>query len=516
VKTRDERWRWLWEDEDPLEEDVLGELVGEEGQRPSTLVPPPQVTTEDVWAWIASDEDLIDRDVLDIESSPQAPPSEAPPSEAPPSEAPPSEYPPPPPGVTSWVELLKFQITPESQPPEPSESASRAEEPRSADASATHAPPAPAAEEPRSAHVSGSATTTVEEPVEAEPRREPRLMWGRRGRFLALLAVVAVVGTVAPRVFPAVLPGAGPRSSGAPPPEQTVVAWTIRLEGTPEATFVTVLAAGVRPPVAVAVPADVTINVPGQGLGTVGEAAAGGDSGLVEVALENLTGVPIDASIGSQGTDLQAGIDALGTIEVADDQLLNGEQVVQYLTTLGPAALPDEPFLRWQDVLDGILRAVAVHPEAVSAFPEALRPVLLASSPEPADLYALPVIDLGAGLVRPDQKALDRFVKEHFLPPATAEVRLVVLNGVGTPGLGEEVARILVPQGYRLMSSANANTFDVKTTKVIASSGDDLASAQQARDLLGVGQVFLGFSRLADVTIVVGRDFVASHHLGGA
>jgi hypothetical protein len=521
VRTSDEVWRWIWEDEDILDEDVLGDLLGPEGGRPTALVPPPQVTTEDVWAWIASDDDLIDREVLDLPAAqePSASRAEETPSadassfhpESPPEAARP-EYPPPPPGVTSWVELLAPRPTPDqASPVEPSASASPAEEPRSADASGFPAPPAPSTEGARPADASGAPA-----PVETEPRREPNLTRGRRGRFLALLAVVAVVGTVGPRVFPAVLPGAGPRSSGVPPPEQTVVAWTVRLEGTPEATFVTVLAAGVRPPVAVAVPADVTINVPGQGLATVGEAAAGGDTGLVEVALENLTGVPIDASIGSQGTDLQAGVDALGTIEVADDQLLNGEQVLQYLTSLGPAALPDEPFLRWQDVLDGILRAVAVHPEAVAAFPEALRPVLLASSPEPADLYALPVIDLGAGLVRPDEKALDRFVKEHFLPPATAEVRLVVLNGVGTPGLGEEVARILVPQGYRLMSSANANTFDVKTTKVIASSGDDLASAQQARDLLGVGQVFLGFSRLADVTIVVGRDFVASHHLGGA
>lgn len=478
MKRSDELWGWIWEDEDPLAA-ALNDLMGEEAGRPTALLPPPRGTTEEVWEWVASDEEVIDRDVLDL---PEEPLPASPEREAP-GPARPS-------GPVSWVDLLS--------PPEPE----------------VEPEPEPELEVVEAVRLPELIRLPAAPEQEAEPHREPRRAWGRRGRFLALLAVMAVVGAVAPRVAPVVLPGPAPAAPG-PPPDQVVVAWTIRMEQTPGATFVAVLASGARPPVAVAVPAAVTINVPGQGLGTVGEAAAGGDAGLVEVALENLLGVPIDASIWSDGKDLQAGVDALGTIEVAD-QPLNGGQALQYLTTVGPAALPDEPFLRWQDVLDGVLRAVAVHPEAVAAFPEALRPVLEASSPEPADLYALPVIELGADLVRPDQKALDRFVEQHFLPSPTDEVRLVVLNGVGTPGVGEEVARILVPEGYRLMSSTNANTFDVRTTKLIASSGDDLGSAERARDLLGVGQVFLGFSRLADVTIVVGRDFVASHHLGGA
>jgi hypothetical protein len=109
-------------------------------------------------------------------------------------------------------------------------------------------------------------------------------------------------------------------------------------------------------------------------------------------------------------------------------------------------------------------------------------------------------------------------VDDRFLRPPADEVRLVVLNGVGNPGIGGEVARILVPEGYRLMASTNANTFDLPETKIIAASDADLASAERARALLGVGRVFLGFqpAGLADVTVVVGQDFVAAHHLGGA
>jgi hypothetical protein len=132
-------------------------------------------------------------------------------------------------------------------------------------------------------------------------------------------------------------------------------------------------------------------------------------------------------------------------------------------------------------------------------------------------LYGLPVVDLGAGLLRPDEEALETLVDDLFVPHAGAEIRIVVLNGVGRPGVGEEVARILVPEGYRLMSTGNANTFGVKVTKIIALSEDDLAAAQRAQGLLGVGEVLMGFqpAGLADVQIVVGQDFVDAH-LGGA
>lgn len=460
MKTSDELWRWIWEEDDDLRVgDVLRELLGPEGSpepRPAGLEPPPTVTSEGVWEWVASDEDLIDRELLDLDPGP--PPEEV--------------------ETAAAVEV-------DQRPDEP--------------------------EEPE--EVVGA----EEEEVPAEAGRRRRVTWARWGRFGALLAVVAAVGMVAPRVVPAIIPGATEGTTIAPPPEQLVVAWTVRIEETPDATFVAILASGAKPPVALAVPADVTINVPGQGIGTVGEAAAGGDVGLVAVALENLLGIRVDASVDSPTAELQAALDALGTVEVAD-QPLGGAQVVQYLTTLEPGALPDERFLRWQDVLDGILQGVAANPGAVAGFPEVLRPVLAAGTPQAADLYALPVVDLGAGLLRPDEKALDELVDDRFVRPVADEVRVVVLNGVGRPGVGEEVARILVPEGYRLMSTGNANTFDLKATRIISSSQADLPAAERARALLGVGQVLLGFqpAGLADVTVVVGQDFVTAHHLGGA
>ena len=561
MKTSDELWRWIWEDEDLLDPSTLGELVGpdEGADRPAGMEPPPAVTAEGVWEWVSSDEDLIDTAVFDLEAPQQPETPEPLPWETseplsghsgvssgdastsmvyewPPPPPPPP--PPPAPSLSSARPVVEPQPVVEPPPvvePEPLVEAEFAVE------SPTVVEPPPAVEPPLVV-VEPPAVVEHEAVVQPEPEPEPKPVVPSRvavalhpaierqvtpeasttarrawlARIGAFVAVAAVVAVVAPRVLPAVVPGDadGGGPAGAPP-DQNVVAWTVRLTEAPDATFVAILAAGVKPPVIMAVPADVTINVPGQGLGTVGEAAAGGDVGLVGVALENLVGVRMDGSVDSTSAELQAAVDALGTIEVAD-QPMAGEQVIQYLTALDPGALPDERFLRWQDVLEGIRDGVAANPDAVAGFPEPLRPVLAAGSPEPMALYGLPVVDLGAGLLRPDEQGLETLVKDLFVPHAGAEVRIVVLNGVGRPGVGEEVARILVPEGYRLMSTGNANTFGVKTTKIIALSEGDLAAAQRAQGLLGVGEVLMAEpTGLADVQIVVGEDFVNAH-LGGA
>ena len=95
---------------------------------------------------------------------------------------------------------------------------------------------------------------------------------------------------------------------------------------------------------------------------------------------------------------------------------------------------------------------------------------------------------------------------ERFVPVEGDAIRLVVLNRVGEPGIGEEVARILIPSGFRLMTSENANRFDDEVTKTVAATDEDIPSAPQARELLGAGQVLHG-AQPADVIVVVERDF---------
>jgi hypothetical protein len=105
---------------------------------------------------------------------------------------------------------------------------------------------------------------------------------------------------------------------------------------------------------------------------------------------------------------------------------------------------------------------------------------------------------------------VDELVAERLVPTATEdEVRLVVLNGNGIPGIGEEVARILVPNGFSLVASQNAASLDQEETRLVASSPDFVDDARRARRLLGIGRVYLSGmpTYLADVTIIVGKDF---------
>jgi LytR cell envelope-related transcriptional attenuator len=330
--------------------------------------------------------------------------------------------------------------------------------------------------------------------------RKRRAAWTSRARFVGLVLVALAVGTVIPQLVTKD-DTEEPRGATGSPERQHVAAWALHAEG--GQTYLAVFAEGERPSVVLAVPAELTINLPGQNLGTLSEAAASGDQGLVEVALENLLGVPVDTVVLSPLSSLAGVVDDAGGVDVRGSHS-SGSEVTSYLTDIPADAPRDLPFLRWQDVLDGLIQA-----EQPDVVPEPLRPALSGSEPS---LVALPVVDIGGGLLRPDQDTLLPLVAEHFVLTTGDVVRLVVLNGVGTPGIGQEVARILVPEGYRLMSSGNANTFDLEETKIIASSREDLDAAERARALLGTGEVQLGnqAAGLADVTVVIGRDFGGS------
>ena len=338
----------------------------------------------------------------------------------------------------------------------------------------------------------------------ASAARSPLVRWTSIGGLVFLAAVVALV---APRVLDRG-GGAPERAASAPIDGQRVATWVLLADG--GRAFLVVFGAGEKPPVAVAVPGEVTINLPGQNLGTLAEAGASGDAGLVQVAVENLLGVRVDATSMTGVSELAATVDGLGGIEVRGDPH-SGAEAVAYLTATEAEGPADAAFLRWQDILEGLLPAMAEGDGSPPGVPEPVAQVALAEGTAPA-LVALPVVDLGAGLLRPDPDAVETLVRDRFVPAADEGIRLVVLNGVGTPGIGEDVARVLVPEGFRLVASGNANTFDLKVTRIIASSREDLAAAERARGLLRVGEVQLGEqpAGLADVTVVVGEDFGGS------
>jgi hypothetical protein len=363
----------------------------------------------------------------------------------------------------------------------------------------------------------------IAEPVPTPPTKRRRVLrrkrWGRRLRFLGIVAAAFVVGAVAAAgvLFFGRESRDGERRSpsGGPPAEQDVVAWTVWRKTPPGAAFVTVLASGGGiEPVALGVPTHMVVSIPGHGLGTVADAARTGDAELVSTTVQNVLQVGFDAEVATTAADLRRLVDRVGGIDIGTEHFA-GRQALEYLLGGGEEDLEELEFLRWQEIVGGLLAALEDRPDALPGIiPDEALPMFVAAATSETDVVALPVQDVGAGLARPVPESVSALVAERFIVAGEAgdEVRLVVLNGNGTPGIGEAVTRALVPAGFRLVSSQNAPAFDVKTTTIVASTEEFLDEARLARELLGVGDVYLGDqpTGVADVSVVIGRDFGGS------
>jgi hypothetical protein len=301
------------------------------------------------------------------------------------------------------------------------------------------------------------------------------------------------------------------------------VVWSVWDERPGGPAFVSVLASGGRrEPLLLAIPPKTVVSVPGRGFEAIGETAAVGRPDTVAAAVENILGVRVDASTGMPLASLAPLVDRIGGIEVEDpedfgvaDPRLNGEQTVDYLRArdAGTGEPGDDTrFIRWLEVTAAIVTRAHEEPSVLEEIPPAHRPVFVAAGSGRSEVFDLPVEAIGAGLARPDADDVADLVRDYFVSTAKTDqvVRIVVMNGNGRPGTGQMVARILVPSGFRLVSSLNARKFNVETTQIVAGSEELEDEAFLAQRLLGVGEVYVveQESHVADLTIVVGKDFL--------
>ena len=279
---------------------------------------------------------------------------------------------------------------------------------------------------------------------------------------------------------------------------------------------------GDQPPAVVSLPSEMTFTVPGQGDGTIDEAIALEGSSF-RVAVSNLLGVWVDHFAVMDRDGLAALVDRMGGIgvELQDafeteaetlgpgEVRLTGEQVDEYLSVHGRATE-----LRWQLVLQGLLakRAVLLQNDLLQTDDAAAVAAVLDDAKGSA-VQQVPVEDLGGDLqdplIKADPEELPGFVSSAFGEGLGETVPVIVVNGNGEPGVGESVAAKIVPAGFRVVLSQNADRFDHQTTAVIASGDEHVDAARRVQEALGVGEVQVTRvpSGLADVTIVVGKDY---------
>ena len=305
----------------------------------------------------------------------------------------------------------------------------------------------------------------------------------------------------------------------------------------------------------VLVPPQVIVTVPGTGALQLGRALKTVTPERSRTALADLMGVTVDAGWVINIPTLSALIDQLGGVTVDVDvpvvsgrtlllspgsQRLDGEHATTFLRYLAPAEQEQARLARLQEVIDGILTALPRSTAQVTNALSSLGPRSDASIPEPrlasflvglaADSRSqalqydtLPVIpiDPGNGVTsfRADadgtRALVDRLLAQS-VPPGARRTgnRVLVLNGVGTPGLGDKVRAKLVPAGFVFVGSRNNPTFGVTDTRVLVKEATPQAQALGVKvaKALGVGEEAVQTAEIgsiADVIVVVGSDFKA-------
>jgi anionic cell wall polymer biosynthesis LytR-Cps2A-Psr (LCP) family protein len=305
----------------------------------------------------------------------------------------------------------------------------------------------------------------------------------------------------------------------------------------------------------VLVPPQVIVTVPGTGALQLSRALKTVPPERSRAAVGDLLGVTVDAGWVLDVPSLAALVDQVGGI-VADvdvpvvvnravvlnqgSQRLTGQQAAAFLRYLAAGEQEQSRLARLQQVLDGLLNALPKSTAQVAAAVAGLGAHSNLSEPAPQlasflvglasdgrsqalQYDSLPVvpIDPGNGVtsfrIDPDatRALVDRLLAQSVPPGARATGnRVLVLNGVGTPGIGEKVRARLVPAGLVFVASRNNASFGVQKTRVLVKEATPEAQALGEKVARALGLPLdsvqtAEIGSIADVVVVVGADFKA-------
>jgi hypothetical protein len=258
--------------------------------------------------------------------------------------------------------------------------------------------------------------------------------------------------------------------------------------------------------VAIPVPASLLVMVPGGGDGTIAETALrSGDT--LAATISNVLGAWIGAHATTDMLGLTDIVDRAGGVTLpGSSDVMSGAKVRAYLEQ----ETGSERFRRWGEVLQALL-AKPVQLQASDLREDGelalAQPVLSAVSD--TEVEELPTQPAQQRFLIADQEGITKLMSSTFGIVAAPVARVSVLNGSGAPGVGEDAAKLMIPAGFRIVSSQNAQKFGHPTTQVIAQGEQARSLAEQLHSLLGVGRVIVVAQRsgFADITLLVGEDF---------
>jgi len=224
----------------------------------------------------------------------------------------------------------------------------------------------------------------------------------------------------------------------------------------------------------IAIPEGAFVEVPGQGFERIGESFTAG-AAVSEAAVSNYFAVPFSKYVEVDNETYQA------LLQNQNIGAITGKIVATDLTTSERASLT--AFLGKVDVKD-----VWIVPLPVKAMTVGTARYYEPQSAEVADLL------LQWWGVRVGQQE--------------ARPRVIVYNGVGTPGLASEAAQQLIRAGFRVVDSGNADHFGYTTTSILVYHAP--TKAQAIHDALGVGSIQTQSAPqdLTDMIVIIGADYL--------
>jgi LytR cell envelope-related transcriptional attenuator len=352
------------------------------------------------------------------------------------------------------------------------------------------------------------------------PERAERRARARRGRWIetavALVLVVAGVAYASSQL-------GGDESTttptgSTPVGEGPATTLAFSVTGSPHVLLAVIGGGGTPAPAAMTLPSNVTIVIPGQGLATTEDLQPLPGPSL-QVGMSNALGAWVPHYAVMDLDAFGAVVDRAGglTVDLPDVYTvgsrvlgpgptpMNGTQIRTLL--FDPATDSDA---RWEAVLTAFLASGAtVRPDDLAETDAADAAASVLRDAQGAEVTEAPVREVAGTTFIPDQPTFDQTVTELF--GTAAPTNVVVQNGNGRPGVGEDVALLLIPAGFRVVISQNAGSFGHASTDIVATDEEHRDDAERAKQALGVGTVSVSGvpSGLADVSIVVGEDFEA-------
>lgn len=342
-------------------------------------------------------------------------------------------------------------------------------------------------------------------------RRHQRVV---RAMFLAVLLVVGAIAYVT--LFP---PAGGEQASPSPSPALVPSDLTMLMLRTEQPFAAIVGTGGNRPPIVMTMPANLLTEIPGAGTATVTAAVRqSGEYG--RTAISNLIGVWVPGYVDIDPDDLMKVVDEDGGLEIDFPRVekLGGKSIGP-----GPTRLSGKHVLRfvgeekgrerdrrWSIVLATLFENGFKVPRE-SGTADARSRVEAAKG---AAVTEFPTVVAQGGYLNDDPVKTKVALRSTFGIDVGDPVPVILFVGVDRPNLAQEITAQIVPEGYRVASYQTTRAIDrgvpQKKTKVYATEGA-IEQARELRDSLGVGRVFLSKqgSGLADITLVVGKDYLA-------